>query len=61
MSATDKVLEVIKQNPGGIMISQIQKATGLSRSAVSKALAELKSKGAIEEVVKGCRKYYKPK
>ena len=43
------------------MISQIQKATGLSRSAVSKALAELKSKGVVEEVVKGCRKYYKPK
>jgi len=61
MSAADKILEIIKQNPGGIMISQIQKATGLSRSAVSKALAELKSKGVVEEVVKGCRKYYKPK
>ena len=60
MSAANKILEIIKQNPGGIMISQIQKATGLPRSAVSKALAELKSKGVVE-VVRGCRKYYKPK
>ncbi|MCD6409279.1 MAG: helix-turn-helix domain-containing protein [Candidatus Verstraetearchaeota archaeon] len=61
MSAADEVLEIIKQNPGGIMVSQIQKATGLSCSAVSKALTELKSKGTVEEVVKGCRKYYRPK
>ena len=61
MSEVEKVLEVIKQNPSGVMMTQIQKATGLSRTAVKKALEELKAKGRVEEVVKGCRKYYKPK
>lgn len=57
----DRVTEVLKQNPKGLGVTQIVKLTGLKRSEVSKAIAEMESKGVIEKIAKGCRVTYKLK
>jgi DNA-binding transcriptional regulator GbsR (MarR family) len=57
----DKITKALQQNSKGLSITKIAELTGLSKSEISKTVAEMQSKGLIEKTVKGCRVTYKLK